>query len=74
MPFIFNHHQNSRMKRKIRDLDGTPPKEIYRSIIADYDFKLGIVNLLTIQLIFGVEEKRKITLSLNFILIYNKEK
>ncbi len=34
------------MKRKIGNIDATPPKDIYRSIIADYDFKLGICELI----------------------------
>jgi hypothetical protein len=62
------------MKRKIRNLDGTPPKDIYRSIIADYDFKLGICELidnaidiwnrrgkdfkLNIQLLFDLQQQK----------------
>lgn len=34
------------MKRKIETRDATPPKEIFRSIIADYDIRLGICELI----------------------------
>ncbi|MEO5644140.1 MAG: ATP-binding protein [Bacteroidia bacterium] len=34
------------MKRKVATLDATPPKEIFRSIIVDYDVRLGICELI----------------------------
>jgi len=33
------------LKKPLKTLDATPPKEIYRSIIVDYDLKLGICEL-----------------------------
>jgi len=34
------------MKKKINSLDATPSKEIFRSIVVDYDLKLGICELI----------------------------
>lgn len=58
------------MKRKIRNLDGTPPKEIYRSIIADYDFKLGICELIdnAIDIWSKREKKFQLNIDLEFDL------
>ncbi len=34
------------MKKQVDNIDATPPKEIFRSIIADYDILLGICELI----------------------------
>lgn len=62
------------MKRKIRNIDATPPKDIYRSIIADYDFKLAICELIDNAIDIWSRKGKSFNLRINLTFDINQQK
>lgn len=62
------------MKKQAQILDATPPKEIYRSIIVDYDIKLGICELVdnAIDIWSKTDFKKKLAININLDLNQQK--
>lgn len=62
------------MKKKIETRDATPPKEIFRSIIADYDIKLGICELIDNALDLWTRKGKNTLLNVKITLDKNQQK
>ena len=62
------------MRKFIKTLDATPPKEIFRSIIADYNIKLGICELIdnAIDIWTKAEEQDHLAVKVNLDLAQQK--
>jgi hypothetical protein len=62
------------LKRKIGNINATPPKDIYRSIIADYDFKLGICELVDNAIDIWSRKKKSFKLIVNLTFDLDQQK
>jgi anti-sigma regulatory factor (Ser/Thr protein kinase) len=62
------------MKKRLKTLDATPPKEIYRSIIVDYDLKLGVSELVDNALDIWTQKGSNDQLDIQIELDTNQQK
>lgn len=59
--------------RVVQTIDGTPEKHIFRGMIADYDLKTGLCELIDNALDFWVDSKRRSKLKLDISLDVNRQ-